>query len=241
MRFLLNEKNRSNNELQAEIGAVRDQISRREQECVALGREVAVKGDQSYAMRKDCDNLAFELARLREEKAKDQDEVNRLRDAVGFKERECQDNDAHIKAVDYDLFKAQERANELSKLADSKEFELRRTCEALDGANGELVRTKDDHSRLNAEVHALQRNLDGQLGHKQDLARTAEAEDVRNRDLNTQCFDRENRLRAVDDNLVIARKDQDNLRFNNNNLLDRNNDVKAEIDALGVHCNTLNV
>ena len=45
LRFLLNEKNRSNNELQAEIGAVRDQISRREQECVALGREVAVKGD----------------------------------------------------------------------------------------------------------------------------------------------------------------------------------------------------
>ena len=219
LRFLLNEKNRSNNELQAEIGAVRDQISRREQECVALGREVAVKGDQSYAMRKDCDNLAFELARLREEKAKDQDEVNRLRDGVGFKERECQDNDARIKAVDYDLFKAQERANELSKLADSKEFELRRTCEALDGANAELVRTKDDHSRLNAEVHALQRNLDGQLAHKQDLARTAEGEDARNRDLNAQCFDRENRLRAVDDNLIVSRKDQDNLRFNNGNLL----------------------
>jgi hypothetical protein len=36
LRFLLNEKNRSNNEFQAEIGAVRDQISRREQECVAL-------------------------------------------------------------------------------------------------------------------------------------------------------------------------------------------------------------
>lgn len=30
LRFLLNEKNRSNNELQAEIGSVRDQISRRE-------------------------------------------------------------------------------------------------------------------------------------------------------------------------------------------------------------------
>lgn len=45
LRFLLNEKNRSNNELQAEIGAVRDQISRRESECVALGRECSVKAD----------------------------------------------------------------------------------------------------------------------------------------------------------------------------------------------------
>ena len=45
LRFLLNEKNRSNNEYQAEIGSVRDQISRREQECVALQREVSVKSD----------------------------------------------------------------------------------------------------------------------------------------------------------------------------------------------------
>ena len=43
LRYLLNEKNRSNNEYQAEIGSVRDQISRREQECVALQREVSVK------------------------------------------------------------------------------------------------------------------------------------------------------------------------------------------------------
>lgn len=106
LRFLLNEKNRSNNEYQAEIGAVRDQISRREQECVALQREVSVKSDQAYALRKDADNLQYELGKLREEKARDQDEINRLRDAVAMKERECQDNDAKIKAVDYDLYKA---------------------------------------------------------------------------------------------------------------------------------------
>lgn len=57
LRYLLNEKNRSNNEYQAEIGSVRDQISRREQECVALQREVSVKTDQAYALRKDADNL----------------------------------------------------------------------------------------------------------------------------------------------------------------------------------------
>ena len=80
-----------------------------------------------------------------------------------MKERECQDNDARIKSIDYDLYKAQERSNELSKLADAKEFELRRTGEALDSATAELARTKDDHSRLMVEAQALQRNLDGQL------------------------------------------------------------------------------
>ena len=160
---MLNEKNRSNNEYQAEIGSVRDQISRREQECVALQREVGSKSDNAYSLRKDADNLQYELAKLREEKAKDQDEINRLRDAVAFKERECQDNDAKIKSIDYDLYKAQERANDLSKLADSKDYELRKTNEALESAIAELARTKDDHSRLMVESQALQRNLDGQL------------------------------------------------------------------------------
>ena len=155
LRFLLNEKNRSNNEFQAEIGSIRDQISRREQECVGLAREVASKSDQAYALRKDADNLQYELAKLREEKAHDQDDINRLRDGVAMKERECQDNDARIKSIDYDLYKAQERSNELSKLADAKEFELRRTSEALDNAVAELARTKDDHSRLMVEAQAL--------------------------------------------------------------------------------------
>jgi uncharacterized protein YhaN len=84
-----------------------------------------------------------------------------LRDAVAFKERECQDNDAKIKSVDYDLYKAQEKANDLTKLAEQKEYDLRRTHEALENAMAELARTKDDHSRLMAECQSLQRNLDG--------------------------------------------------------------------------------
>jgi len=37
-------------------------------------------------------------------------------------------------------------------LADAKEFELRRTNEALDGASAELGRSKEDHSRLMVEA-----------------------------------------------------------------------------------------
>lgn len=179
------------------------------------------------------------MAKLREEKAKDQDEINRLRDGVAFKERECQDNDAKIKSVDYDLYKAQEKANELSKLADAKDFELRRTHEALENAQAELMRAKDDHSRLMVEAQSLQRNLDGQLTEKSDLQRQAEGEDARNRDLTSQVFERENRLRNTDDQFVVSRKEQDNLRFSNQNMMERNGDLKAEIDAVQSHCNVL--
>lgn len=162
-----------------------------------------------------------------------------MRDTVAMKEKECQDNDAKIKSVDYDLFKSQERANELTKLSDGKEFELRKTSEALDSAVGELARTKDDHSRLMVEVQSLQRNLDGQLSQKSDLQRKAENEDIRNKELSSNVFERETRLRNVDEQLIISRKEQDNLRFSNNNLLDRNHDIKSEIEAIQSHCHVL--
>ena len=37
----------------------------------------------------------------------------------------------------------------------------------------------------------------------------------------------------------LTRKEQENIRFSNNGLLDRNADTKAEIDALNAHCNVL--
>lgn len=101
------------------------------------------------------------------------------------------------------------------------------------------MRTKDDHSRLMVEAQSLQRNLDGQLTEKADLQRQAEGEDARNRDLTSQVFERENRLRNTDDQLMVSRKEQDNLRFSNNNLMERNSDLKAEIDAVQSHCNVL--
>jgi len=55
---------------------------------------------------------------------------------------------------------------------------------------------------------------------------------MRNKDLNSQVFERESRLRNVDDQLIVSRKEQENLRFSNNNLLERNHDIKSEIEAI---------
>lgn len=63
-----------------------------------------------------------------------------------MKERENGDSDNRIKAADYDLYKAQEKAADLSKLADSKEFDLRRTTEAYEKAHADLLRARDENN-----------------------------------------------------------------------------------------------
>lgn len=57
-------------------------------------------------MRKDLDSCNFELQKLKEERARDQDETDRLRDLNSFKERENTESDQRIKSLDYELFKA---------------------------------------------------------------------------------------------------------------------------------------
>lgn len=89
------------------------------------------------------------------------------------------------------------------------------------------------------EAQSLQRNLDAQLANKADLQRQAESEDIRNRELQSQLYAREQKYRNVEDQLLVARKEQDNIRFSNANLLERNQDIKSEIDALNSHCNVL--
>lgn len=51
-------------------------------------RDLAHKSDHGYSLRKDADNLAYEVQKLKEEKAKDQDELLRLRELSSYRERE---------------------------------------------------------------------------------------------------------------------------------------------------------
>jgi chromosome segregation ATPase len=66
-----------------------------------------------------------------------------------------------------------------------------------------------------------------------------DSEQNRQRTLQAQLFDLEAKVRHIEDQLAIARKDQDDLRFSNMGMGDRNNDLRSEIEALQNHCNVL--
>ena len=143
-RFLANDKGRANNELQAEIASSREQISRREAEIFATQRDVAQKTDSGHALRREIDGAVAELSKLKDERARDAEEISRLKEMNGIKTQENTEQDNRIKSMDYELYKAQERAAELSKMADAREFELRRTTEGYEATAAELMRGRDE-------------------------------------------------------------------------------------------------
>lgn len=221
------------------MAATREQISRREAEIFATQRDVAQKSDSGHALRKELDNASYELAKLKEERAHDHNEICRAKEMNAMKSRENSDSDARIKAVDYDLYKAQERSANLAKEADAREFELRRTTEAYEACSSDLMRARDDLHRNNDEGSQLSRALDLKMTEKSELVRRSEGELGRNRELSSTLYDFEARNRAADDQLMANRREQDDLRFSTQSMQVQNADLRAEIDALQHHCNVL--
>lgn len=83
-----------------------------------------------------------------------------MRELQAFRDRENQDQASRVRAVDYDLAKAQERSGDMGKVLESKEFDLRRTADHLEAAQLELARLKDEYQRAEGDNVAFQRQLD---------------------------------------------------------------------------------
>jgi len=71
----------------------------------------------------------------------------------------------------------------------------------------------------------LSRALDIKLAEKADLNRKSDDELSRNKSLQANLYDLENKCRVTDDSLAGARREQDDLRFANGSLNDRNGDL----------------
>lgn len=69
--------------------------------------------------------------------------------------------------------------------------------------------------------------------------RAREGETGKNREVTQSLYDLEARNRSRDDQILQIRKEIDDIRFSNSSMLDRNNDCKAEIDALNAHIRVL--
>ena len=235
LRFLLNEKGRVVADVQQDLGATRDQIARKEVDISSLQRDVAQRSDQGYQLRKDIDNLLFEVAKLKEEKAKDLDEIQRLRELNAYRERENDGQGQRIRATDYELGKLHDRANELAKIAEAREFDLRRTTEALEGAQADLANLKDQGARQQSDNGAAQRNVERGNDDRLVLLRQKEAENLRSKDLQAVIFDLEAKIRAREDQISIVRKENDDVRFSSAGITDRNSLLRSEIAALQQH------
>ena len=75
------------------------------------------------------------------------------------------------------------------------------------------MRSRDEQARNNDEANQLTRALDLKMTEKSELVRRSEGELALNRNLTATLYDLEAKGRAADDNLMANRREQDDLRF----------------------------
>jgi len=83
---------------------------------------------------------------------RDQQDYDRLREMAGRKERENSDSDQRIKHADFDFFKLQEKLSEVSKIADLRDFDLKRTSEALSATQIELHSSRQENAKQSNDL-----------------------------------------------------------------------------------------
>jgi len=98
---------------------------------------------------------------------------------------------------------------------------------------------KDQAARQQNDNAASQRNLDRGNEERLALLRQKEAETQRGKDLQAVIFDLESKIRAREDHIAITRKENDDVKFSNAGISDRNSSLRVEIMALQQHIDVL--
>lgn len=74
-------------------------------------------------------------------------EIHRLRDVFDLKSQEALDQNDRLKALDFDLQKTGIRMNELSKIVESRNYDIRNKTVQLDDIDREIARLKELNSQ----------------------------------------------------------------------------------------------
>ena len=92
---------------------------------------------------------------------------------------------------------------------------------------------------LDVEIVEAERNNDRSLELQKKLLRTKEQEQLRGQDLSYNQKENENRLRESEKQVENLKKDLEGVRYSNDAMLDRNQELKGELDSLNQHADLL--
>ena len=144
----LNERNRAINTMQNELVMIRDRLGRMDQEIVLIKKEKDEKNNLIAGLRKDIEGLAYQASKVREDKAKDHGEIDRLRIQIAENDKESKENAEKIESGDAALNMAMTESEELQHRVDTEGLRVRGLTQNLDQNECELLLAKDEHTRL---------------------------------------------------------------------------------------------
>lgn len=92
---------------------------------------------------------------------------------------------------------------------------------------------------LDVEINDVERNNHRACEYQKQMISTKNQEGSRSKDQESLLRNLELRLKEVELSIEAFRRDLENVRLSNDALLDRNHDLKLELESLNSHCEIL--
>jgi chromosome segregation ATPase len=125
--------------------------------------------EQNMDLRNHAATLEREIESLKAQRADNWREISRLKDGNDQRMKEQADGSERVKALDYDLSRSQARVEDLQKLIDGRNYELRNKEMLLEDAQREFHRVQDENNRLHGDNSLLRSDIDRQTAENYEL------------------------------------------------------------------------
>jgi len=193
-------------------------LDERHYEAGKLSDEVVKNGEQNLDLRDRAAGLEREIDGLKAQRADNWREISRLKEGNDLKMREQADNGERAKALDYDLSRSQARVDDLQKLTDGRNYELRNKEVLYEDASRELHRVSDDNARLQGDNGLLRGDIDRQTQDNYGLRQQVDFTEQKNADLGSRARGLEVNARDREEQAYAMRRDLEASRGENTRL-----------------------
>lgn len=134
-------------------------------------------------------DLEKEYDILKQQRADNWREIQRLKEVNDLRAKEAIDKDEKLKALDYDMSRTSGRIDDLQKQIDARNYDLRNKQMILEDTHKEIQRLRDINGRVAQDNAILRKENDQTLQEAYDLRKENEFQGSRNVDVATQIRD----------------------------------------------------
>lgn len=227
-------------DLHNHIQQTRQQIDQKETEQFQYKRELEiVRDNKNEQLKREIEIVQREIFNNQDIRKRQQQVIYQSKIDLRHKDKEVDDLGVKMQTLEKENRNLLDRQRSLNDHLDNKIVALEKTGGKLDQTLYSVNTQQQQISALDVQINEIERNIERHHEQQKKLLRQKDAEMLRGQDQQHGLKVDEQKLKEAEIQLEHLGKDLDGTRYSNDVLLDRNYDLKQELESLNSHSELL--
>lgn len=222
-----------------EISASKREIDDRESDIYITNRDIETVRKQNEHSRKEIEYIQQDIFQSQDLKKRQSQALYQFKNDLRFHDKEVDEQKVKISVLEKEHKTLVDRTRHLSDQCDQKSIAVSQTSQNLESVERDILSVRQSIHSLDADINEAERSNDYAIEQQKKLLRQKDQEIVKSQDSSYLLRELEQRNKDADLQIEHFRKDLENVRYSNDALLDRNHDLKLELESLNQHAELL--